>query len=64
MDEMFVWIFIGFTAIVLAFLIYNALRCKHEWEEHGVRVWDKRRKHTVDAYCLICKKCGKVKVLK
>lgn len=64
MGEIFVYIFIGFAAIILAFLIYNAMRCNHEWEEHGVRVYCKHRHCTVDAYCLICTKCGKVKVIK
>lgn len=50
MDEMFVWVFIAFAAVVFVGMLYDNLKCKHEWEHHE--------------YYLICKKCGKVKVIK
>jgi hypothetical protein len=58
---------IGFfllICVLIGFIIHNCVKCRHEWEEHGIRVYCKHRQHTVDAYCLICKKCGKVKVIK
>jgi hypothetical protein len=55
--------FFGLVALI-SFAIYDSAKCNHEWEEHSVRVWDKRRNCSADALCLICKKCGKIKVIK
>ena len=58
MDYVFAWVFIGFVAIVFVCIIYDSMKCKHEWEQH------KFEKGGATKYYLTCKKCGKVKVLK
>ena len=58
MGEMFVWIFLGLGALVLVAMIYHALKCNHEWEQHTFEIGGATK------YYLTCKKCGKVKVLK
>jgi hypothetical protein len=57
-------LFFGTSAALMICILVDTMRCKHEWKETGVRVYCKRRKHSVDALCLTCKKCGKVKVIK
>lgn len=57
-------LFVFGMAALLSCMIYDDMRCNHEWEEHGIKVYCEHRHCTVDAYCLICKKCGKVKVIK
>ena len=58
MGEMFVWIFVGFAAVVFVGMLYDNLRCRHEWEQHTFEIGGATK------YYLTCKKCGKVKVLK
>ena len=58
MDYVFVWVFIAFAAIVFVGMLYDNMKCKHEWEQH------KFEKGGATKYYLTCKKCGKVKVLK
>ena len=63
MGEMFVWAFIGFVALIFVGMLYDNLRCRHEWEWHEAKVYDKKR-GIANVLVLTCKKCGKVKVLK
>jgi hypothetical protein len=58
MGTTFAWVFIGFVALVFVGMLYDNLKCKHEWKEHYFE------KGGASIVCLICKKCGKVKVLK
>lgn len=64
MGEMFVWIFIAFAAIVLVCMLYDNLKCRHEWEQVHDTKYDNvgfREKYPI---VLVCTKCGKVKVIK
>lgn len=58
MGATFGWVFIGFIAIVFVCILYDSMKCKHEWEEHYFE------KGGATKYYLTCKKCGKVKVFK
>ena len=58
MGEVFAWVFIGFIAIVFVCILYDGMKCRHEWEQHTFE------KGGATKYYLICEKCGKVKVLK
>ena len=52
MDYIFVWVFIAFVALVFVGMLYDNLKCRHEWEEvvrNSVSVVYR------------CKKCGKEK---
>ncbi len=51
------------TGIMILFYIDN-IKCKHTWEQHGCEIYDNRIKGTRKACCLVCTKCGKVKVIK
>lgn len=48
----------GFVSIILICMLYDILKCRHEWEQH------KFEKGGAIKYYLTCKKCGKVRVLK
>ena len=58
MDYIFVWVFIAFVSLVFIGLLYDNLKCRHEWEQH------KFEKGGASYYYITCKKCGKVKRLK
>ena len=58
MDYIFVWVFIAFVSLVFVGMLYDNLKCRHEWEQHTFEKGGARY------YYLTCKKCGKVKVLK
>lgn len=58
MDYIFVWVFIAFVALVFVGMLYDNLKCRHEWEQHTFENGGAKY------YYLTCKKCGKVKVLK
>jgi len=34
MGATFGWVFIGFIAIVFVCILYDNMKCKHEWEQH------------------------------
>lgn len=51
-------LFFGSLAALIICILVDTMRCKHEWEEHTFQ------KGGATKYYLICKKCGKVKVLK
>jgi hypothetical protein len=64
MGEMFVWIFVAFAAAVFVCMLYDNLKCNHEWKQVHDTKYDNigfRDKYPV---VLVCTKCGKVKVLK
>lgn len=64
MGEMFVWIFVGLAALLFVGLLYENLKCKHEWEQVHDTKYDNvgfRDKYPV---ILVCIKCGKVKKIK
>ena len=58
MGATFGGVFIAFIAIVFVCLLYDNLKCRHEWEQHTYE------KGGAKYYYLTCKKCGKVKRLK
>lgn len=58
MDYVFAWVFIAIIAVIIAVMIYDNFKCKHEWEQH------KFEKGGATYYYITCKKCGKVKYLK
>ena len=58
MGATFVWVFIGFVALVFVGLLYDNLKCRHKWEQYSFE------KGGAKYYYLTCKKCGKVKRLK
>lgn len=58
MGTTFAWVFIGFVALVFVCILYDNMKCKHEWEQH------KFEKGGATYYYITCKKCGKVKYLK
>ena len=58
MNDIIIWLFIGFVARILIDMIYYTFKCNHEWEQHTFE------KGGATKYYLTCKKCGKVKVLK
>ena len=64
MGEMFVWILIGFAALVFVGMLYDGLRCRHEWEHHCEDVYYPKHNGFIRTTFLVCKKCGKVKVIK
>lgn len=64
MGEIFGWVFIAFIAIVFVCILYDSMKCKHKWEQHSYSVMDYTTLNKTTKICLICKKCGKVKVLK
>lgn len=58
MGATFGWVFIGFIAIVFVCILYDSMKCKHEWEQHKIE------KGGAAYYYITCKKCEKVKYLK
>ena len=59
MTDAISWVFvIGGVALIAAMVYDTCFRCRHEWEQHYFE------KGGASRVCLICKKCGKVKVLK
>jgi hypothetical protein len=58
MDEIFVGVLIVLIIIAFPAMLYDNLRCRHEWVRHTFEADGKIK------YCLVCKQCGKVKVLK
>ena len=58
MGATFGWVFIGFIAIVFVCILYDSMKCKHEWEQHNFIDSGATRNY------LVCKKCRKVKYLK
>lgn len=54
----------GFVGIILVCMLYDILRCKHEWEQKTYSAIDYTSLTKVTKVCLICKKCGKIKVIK
>lgn len=64
MDYIFVGVFIAFVALVFVGLLYDNLKCKHEWEQKTYSAIDYTSFSKVTIVYLICKKCGKIKVLK
>ena len=64
MDYIFVWVFIAFAALVFVGILYDNLRCRHKWEQKTYSVIDYTSLSKVTKVCLVCKKCGKVKVFK
>lgn len=64
MTNIFAWGFLTLAGLgILTAFLYDTVRCKHEWEHRDVKVYDKNR-GIANALVLICKKCGKVKVIK
>ena len=64
MGVTFAWVFIAFVAIVFVCILYDNMKCKHEWEQKTYSAIDYTSLNKVTKVCLVCKKCGKVKVLK
>ena len=64
MGAEFGWVFIGFIAIVFTYMICDNLKCKHEWEHHCEDVYYPKHNKFIRTTFLVCKKCGKVKVIK
>lgn len=64
MDYIFVWMFIAFVALVFVGMLYDNFKCRHEWEQKTYSVIDYTTLNKITKVCLVCKKCGKVKVLK
>ena len=64
MGEVFAWAFIGFVAIVFVCILYDSMKCKHEWEHCSSYIYDPKTGLNIKVTYLLCKKCGKVKVLK
>lgn len=59
MTDAIMWVFaIGGVALIAAMVYDICFRCKHEWEQQTFQ------KGGATNYYLICKKCGKVKILK
>ena len=64
MGEIFVWIFVILGTAVLLTMLYDTLKCKHEWEHCNTYIIDPHTGLNVKVTYLLCKKCGKVKVLR
>lgn len=58
MDYIFAWVFLAIVVIIIGAVLYDNMKCKHEWEQQTFE------KGGAKYYYLTCKKCGKVKVLK
>ena len=58
MDNIFLYVFLGCIVVLFICMIYDNMRCKHEWEQNTFETGG------AEHYYLTCKKCGKVKVLK
>lgn len=61
---MFVWIFVAFAAAVFVCMLYDNLKCIHEWEQIHDTKYDNMGFRDKYPVVLVCKKCGKVKVIK
>ena len=50
---------------LIAAMVYDmCFRCRHEWEERTYSAIDYATLNKVQVSYIVCKKCGKVKVLK
>lgn len=64
MDYIFVWVFLVIVVLIIGAMLYDNFKCKHEWEQKTYSAIDYTSFSKVTIVYLICKKCGKVKVLK
>ena len=64
MDNIFLYIFLGCVVVLFSCILYDTMKCKHEWEQKTYSAIDYTSLNKVTKVCLICKKCGKIKVLK
>lgn len=59
LNDILSWGFLILIVLIAgAVYFWDNFKCKHEWKEH------KFLKGGATKYYLICKKCGKVKILK
>ena len=64
MDNICIYVFLGCIVVLFGFLLYDNMKCNHEWEQKTYSAIDYTSLNKVTKVCLVCKKCGKVKVLK
>ena len=65
MIDAMVWVIVIGLIVLIAAMVYDmCFRCRHEWEERTYSVIDYATLNKVQVSYIICKKCGKVKVIK
>ena len=58
MDTIFLYIFLGCIVVLFGCILYDNMKCKHEWGQHTFE------KGGAKYYYITCKKCEKIKRLK